>query len=256
MTRGSRKNVLDWTSQSRFLPEFLALVKPIECRVSASSIWQPIGHSAPREARLEHFSPAAIPGHVAWPTLRSWWLQHTAGANTPNWDIALSCEIEGRPGLILVEAKANVPELSSAGKSVTVNASQKSQSNHTHIANAIAEARDGLAALLPYVAIDRDRHYQLSNRLAFGWKLASLGIPTVLVYLGFTGDQGIRDVGMPIADDEHWQSCLREHLAPVCSPEVLDAPLHVGPARLWVLARSRPVLEESEPLRIQGPSAA
>ncbi len=43
--------------------------------------------------------------------LRKWWLVHERGANTPNWDIAAGCEIEGKTGVILVEAKANVPEL-------------------------------------------------------------------------------------------------------------------------------------------------
>jgi hypothetical protein len=240
MPRGSRKHVLDWTSQPRFLPELLQLVQPVECRITASSIWQPLGHNAPQEARLDVFGPAAMPGHPAWPALCSWWLRHPVGANTPNWDIALSCEVEGRPGLILVEAKANVPELSASGKPLTRSASSNSAANHEHISMAISDAKAGLTPLLPFVEIHRDRHYQLSNRLAFAWKLASLGIPTVLVYLGFTGDEGIRDVGAPLASDQHWQSLFREHLGAVCAPEILERPMNVGSAHFWVLARSRP----------------
>jgi hypothetical protein len=33
-----------------------------------------------------------------------------------------------------------------------------------------------------------DSHYQLANRLASAYKVASAGIPVVLLYLGFTGD--------------------------------------------------------------------
>src|SRR4051812_25503809 len=69
MTRGSRKHVLDWTDQPRFVPEHLGMVKPVECRVTVSSVWQPMGNSAPRAARLEQFGPAAIPQHPAWPAL-------------------------------------------------------------------------------------------------------------------------------------------------------------------------------------------
>ena len=115
MPRGSRKHVLDWTDQPRFLPELLGLVRPVSCKVNADSIWQPLGNEAPSEAQLEQFGPRAYPKHPAWPVLTTWWLRHARGAKTPNWDIALSCEVEGQPGLILVEAKANIPELSEAG---------------------------------------------------------------------------------------------------------------------------------------------
>jgi hypothetical protein len=247
MRRGSRKHVLDWTSQSRFVPELLAMLLPVRCCVTAASMWMPMGHSSPREARLERFGAQALPGHPAWPALIAWWLRHPAGANTPNWDIALSCDVEGQPGLVLVEAKANVPELGTSGKPLAASASRHSADNHERIDDAIREARDGLAASLPSVSIDRNRHYQLSNRVAYGWKLASLGIPTVLLYLGFTGDEGIRDAGEPFKDDDHWQQVFREHLRGVCPLEILNGPVQVGPARLWVLSRSRPALELSGP---------
>lgn len=134
MYRGSRKHVLDWTDQPRFLPELLQLVQPVSCRVTADSIWQPMGTDAPNEARLEQFGPQAFPLSPAWSTISTWWLKHARGANTPNWDIALSCDVEGTPGLVLVEAKANVPELSEAGKPADRAASQSSQDNHARIA--------------------------------------------------------------------------------------------------------------------------
>ena len=43
--------------------------------------------------------------------LRCWWLAAKGRANTPNWDIASTCTIKGKPGLLLVEAKAHVSEL-------------------------------------------------------------------------------------------------------------------------------------------------
>lgn len=195
--------------------------------------------------RLEPFGAEAIPGHPACPALMAWWLRHSARANTPNWDLALSCELEGQPGLVLVEAKANVPELSTSGKPLDATASRRSAENHERIDAAIREARGGLAASLPSVSIGRDRHYQLSNRLAHGWKLASLGISTVLLYLGFTGGEGIRDAGEPFKDEGHWQQVFREHLQGVCPLEILNAPVQVGPTRFWVLSRSRPTLEQS-----------
>jgi hypothetical protein len=58
----------------------------------------PMGYRCPDEARLESFGPIALPGLKVWQDLPTWWLRHTKGANTPNWDIALSCEVEGQDG--------------------------------------------------------------------------------------------------------------------------------------------------------------
>jgi hypothetical protein len=244
MARGSRKHVLDWTNRPTFVSELIELVKPVNCRVTAESQWQPRGHSAPAEARLDRFGPRVLPA-APWGELKSWWLKHPRRANTPNWDIALSCEVEGHPGLILVEAKANVPELSHYGKPRARGTSKNSTENHQHIGSAIRAARDALKRSIPDVAIERDRYYQLSNRIAFSWKLASLGIPTVLVYLGFVGDVGIKYVGAPFSDAEHWHRTFRKHLQEVCPVTILDAPVHTGNASFWVLSRTLPVLEHS-----------
>jgi hypothetical protein len=245
MYRGSRKHILDWVEQPRFLPELLDLALPVECRVSGQSQWLPMGYRMTAEARLDTFGPRALPDNSAWQTIRSWWLQHERGANTPNWDIALSCDVEDRPGLILVEAKANEPELSEAGKGCDASSSQASRDNHARIATAINEARHALEPQLPGICIARDSHYQLSNRIAFAWKLASLGIPTVLIYLGFTADVGITDVGTPFSDDAHWSRIFEAHLRQVCPSPLVGRSVDAGPACFWLLARSRAVLEPS-----------
>jgi hypothetical protein len=107
--------VLDWTDRPQFSVELLQLVAPVDCRLTARSQWMPQGYRSPDEARLETFGPKVVPETETWSNLRTWWLAHERGANTPNWDIAASCEIDEKPGLILIEAKANLPELSIAG---------------------------------------------------------------------------------------------------------------------------------------------
>jgi hypothetical protein len=186
-----------------------------------------------------------MPGHPAWPRIRSWWLKHEAGANTPNWDIALSCDVEGNAGLILVEAKANCPELSGAGKRQAEHASADSEENHKQIAAAIEEARSHLAVDYPEIFISAASHYQLSNRVAFAWKLATLGIPVVLMYLGFCGDTGIANIGDPFQDEPHWKRIFQKHVSAVWPGAVYDTPLRTGGAPFWFLARSRPVLGSS-----------
>lgn len=247
MYRGSRKHVLDWTDRAEFAVELLQLVAPVECRISASSQWMPRGRTAPEEARLDTFGPRALPHSQAWSALRTWWLAHDRGANTPNWDIAATCEIEGTPGLILVEAKANVPELSASGKSLEATPSATSGANHRRIGSAIQEACDALRQVSPSIAISRDSHYQLSNRVAFAWKLASLGIPTVMVYLGFVGDSGIADAGAPFTDAAHWETCFTQYAASTVPKDLFEHRLECGAAAAWLLVRTRPVHEASGP---------
>ena len=243
--RGSRKHVLDWTARREFVVELLQMIAPVDACISRESTWMPRGYRSPDEARLESFGPEVLPEHRAWKILRDWWLAHERGANTPNWDIAVGCDIAGSPGLVLVEAKANVPELGQGGKLVGSDASASSQENHRRIGQAIDEACAALRRISDATAISRDSHYQLSNRLAFAWKLASLGIPTVLVYLGFIGDDGIRDVGQPFRDDSHWRRVFADYIRPVAPQELFERRLECGAAPAWFLVRSRPVLSTS-----------
>lgn len=252
--RGSRKHVLDWTTTPDFGAELIKLLEPVRCELTSASRWQPMGRAHPAEARLSRFGPATMP-HVDWSGFAQWWLEH--GGSTPTWDIAMQCNVEGKPGFVLVEAKANLPELSKGGKSLSKSqpgnprseaSLARSIDNHERIGEAIAEARGCLAAHIPGIAIDRDKHFQLSNRIAFAWKLASMGIPTVLLYLGFTGDEGIRDAGEPFADDEHWQRAFRNYLSSVCSPTALERTIEVKEGKMWMLVRSKRRLVDS-PMR-------
>ena len=246
MFRGSRKHVLDWTSRPEFCVELLQLLTPVEARITARSNWMPKGHGASDEARLETFGPKIIPGGTIWSDLQRWWLASERGATTPNWDIAVGCEIEGEPGLVLVEAKANDRELNVAGKAIDLAASPPSVQNHERIGEAINQVCGELRRLSASTAISRDTHYQLSNRVAFAWKLASLGIPTVLVYLGFLGDQGIDNVGLPFTDSAHWSKVFAAYADSVVPPDLFERRLDCGPAPTWFLVRSRSVLESSE----------
>ena len=127
--RGSRKHIPDWCEHSRFLPELLALVAPTRARVGPEARWLPTGYRCPDEAVLDEFGPVVLPRITTWVTLKAWWLKHSKGANTPNWDLALACEIEGEPGLVLVEAKAHDAELKEEGKTPVQANSQNSADN-------------------------------------------------------------------------------------------------------------------------------
>ncbi len=246
MTRGSRKHILDWTSRSDFLVEFMELIDLSDCALSYPAVWQPKGYSEPDEACLDDSGDQFIEGKNYWNDLAAWWLVHRGRANKPNWDLVVTCDIAGMPGLALVEAKAHDRELDWGGKRLYFGASAKSAENHEHIGKAIAEASVALSKIVPGVNISRDSHYQLANRLAYSWKIASMGIPVILVYLGFTGDVGIRDVGTPLQDHTHWEAIMHTYTAGVLPDQFVDRSLHCGKSHMRMLVRSRPVLEQSE----------
>ncbi len=116
--RGSRKHVLDWVTQPGFRAELNSMVAGSGVIIGLNDRYMPTGFSEAGavEAQLHRFGPAALPSAIDWSELNRWWLAAPHGANTPNWDLAATAALNGKPALVLVEAKANVPELSADGK--------------------------------------------------------------------------------------------------------------------------------------------
>jgi hypothetical protein len=236
--RGSRPRCVlladgDREKTARRLTE-LAGIPGVE--VSMEDRWMPFGRPVPvpgggwvmapaEEARLDQPNP--LIGEDIRRVLRRWWLAIPDNANTPNWDFASSCSIFGRLGLMLVEAKAHFNEFDLGGKSLPDTAN--GWRNHIRIGRAIADASAGLQAATGRLwAISRDRHYQASNRFAFGWKLASLGIPVVLVWLGFLDAGEMSDRGPVIPSLDAWREGVRRYCKGLVDDLVWEEPISVG----------------------------
>ncbi len=135
----------------------------------------PKGLANPREIELDK-EKIRINGSIDYcTTLNKWWLEKSA--RTPVWDLVCKAEIDGLPGVILVEAKAHNNELH---KENDKTGSEKGSANYKRIKKALELVNEKYNYNL-----SPDTHYQLSNRIAWSIKLASLGIPVVLIYLGF-----------------------------------------------------------------------
>lgn len=188
-----------------------ALVAPF-ATVSPGDRWMPQGFADPAEAELDKAGRLLDSTRRAW--LGDWWLPAThRGARTPNFDIASTCTIQGAPGLLLVEAKAHEQELvkEAVGRRLEADASDERKASHPTIGAAIEAARVGLAAATSLRwQISRDSHYQISNRFAWSWKLAELGIPVVLVYLGFLAAHEMSDQGRPLVTADEWTGLVMD----------------------------------------------
>ena len=185
--------------------------------VSPNHFWMPRGKPVKTgkewdkgpaaEARLDRDARFVAP--EVRRQLFDWWLE-IVPANTPNWDVASRCKIEGREGLLLVEAKAHSNELSNAGKPKprTVNGWK----NHEQIGSAIEQAQAGLGCVAGESwGLSRDSHSQLSNRFAWSWKLAAIGVPVVLLYLGFLNAEDMAQDGEPFRLEGDWARALKDH---------------------------------------------
>jgi hypothetical protein len=221
--RGSKPRChwLTHGGSDRVAAQLSALADPW-ATVSPADCWMPEGFEAPEEPQL-HRALRLLDADICR-QLGEWWLppdrQH---ATTPNFDIASTCMIDGAPGLLLVEAKAHDEELKkeAVGRILLEDASEDRRASHGTIGDAIEAARRGLSnATSSQWQISRDSHYQISNRFAWAWKLTELGLPVVVIYLGFLNALEMDDRGKPFGTHAEWESLVRDHSKSLFPDEV------------------------------------
>ena len=183
--RGSRPRCVLLTDgrAERVAERLTRVVGRAEVVISSGDCWQPQGTSDVREAQLNkrlEGGAVLVPDRVRR-ELGKWWLAKDAGrSGTPHWDIVSTCTISGQAGVLLVEAKAHSKELSSRDKCGATLVNRK------QIENALEEANAGLRKVGGGSwRLSAEHHFQLANRFAWSWKLATFGVPVVLLYLGF-----------------------------------------------------------------------
>lgn len=169
--------------------------------------------------------------------ITDWWLAARERPMTPNWDIASRCTVGSKSGLLLVEAKAHHAELKEDGKPLGKDASEGSKKNHERIGKAICEASSGLEKAMHGWNLRCDSHYQLANRFAWAWKLASMGVPVVLVYLGFQNAKEMSDHGEPFVDCADWSRVMLGHSRNIVPERAWGRELKIGDSTIKPLIR-------------------
>lgn len=224
-TAGSRPRCVSWMHGERqaVSERLTRLVNYPGVVVAPESQWMPRGIpiqnpdgiwdvSPAEEAKLDQ--PNDLIAECESQQLANWWLEHAGNANTPNLDIASTCMVYGRNGILIVEAKAHVGELmgEEKGKQLKNNASDRSFDNHLKIGRAIADAaaRFQRSTGQP-CAISRDMCYQMSNRFALASKLTEMGYAVVLVYLGFLNAHEMQDGRTLLTSERQWAEAVAKH---------------------------------------------
>lgn len=230
--RGSRARCLKLTEGScqEVAARLSELIVPFGRVEAGRDFWMPCGAGQPEEAKLGEC--ARFLGDKERKLITSWWLTVPRRANTPNWDLASSATIDGSRGFVLVEAKAHGAELHIDGKN------SGRLENHERIGAAIQEASTALNQVTAGWNLSRDKHYQLANRFAWSWKVATLGYPVILVYLGFLKADEMGDIGEPFADSGAWEKKVRQHAAGIVPDKIWGEKLVLGKGSLRPLIRS------------------
>lgn len=153
-----------------------------------------------------------------------------------------TCTIDGKRGILLIEAKAHEKELNdeSHGKILDKKkASEDTIRNHIKIGEAIKEANDEIKKQFPEISISRNNCYQLSNRVASAWWLANEGIPVVLMYLGFLDCQDMNDGKNKLLNSpEDWEDCFLNHAKQVGVNSIINKWVDCGESKFITICRS------------------
>jgi len=235
--KGSRLRCLLLTHRSKvdMAKFFNSLVTPAAV-VTNEIGWAPRGFLHPDEAKIGETSGFLTDDQRG--DITNWWLTKPGRANTPNWDLVCKCMVGDRPGLILVEAKAHENEMKSRD-----DISAAKGENAASIAKALSQATAGWNAMMPGFNLMANSHYQLSNRFAFAWKLATMKIPVILVYLGFLDADEMS--GRKLRDHAQWRKCVVDRSKGVIPAEAWDRTFDIDGTPLTVLIRSAKVRIEA-----------
>lgn len=172
--RGSLKWIQRLTgSESTLLSDGIraSLNLPASWRADWKSPVQEDGYAEYRDAAFLEL--LGLDAHID--ALRSFW-----PSGGPQWD-ALGVSNDG--GVVLLEAKAHVPELVS-------HCAAEAESSLNKIRDAFAQAKRGFGAT--DAADWMSPYYQYANRLAHLWLLRSRGVDARMVFLYFVGDAEMR----------------------------------------------------------------
>lgn len=218
--------------------------------VSAKDNWMPLGFKNVTEAQL-HKTPDLFDDDKLCQTLESWWLAVTNhNPTTPNWDIASSCTIDGKRGLLLVETKAHQKELKQNDR-----CGAKNKFNYDRIGEAIGEAKNGLNKIQDGWNLSHKSHYQLCNRFAWSWKLATLGIPVALVYLGFLNANEMENPkdkkDWIFKDAQSWKSAVHKYAKGFVPVNVWGGKLMINDVPIYPIIHSKEI--ELEPIELSSP---
>ncbi len=216
--KGSKKHILSLIDDKEFIEKMNTLLVGTNTILENKNSIFPKSFDIPNEKTLSTFLRDVWKNKELGNEFTRWWIEF--GSRTPQWDIISKCKINGTDGILLVEAKAHKSEIT-GDKGKKIENEPKKIKNHNHIKAAINKANESINELndSANLKLNIDVCYQLSNRVASTWWLASHNIPVTLIYLGFLNDNYFKD---KFQSDKDWQNCFEKHTKTVGVQTILN----------------------------------
>lgn len=221
--RGSYRHMLDFASAHNFREVMNGFLSGTDSILAKADHRHPCGRSNKHEwteCELEdHLKRYPLPEYSGLD--RRWWIAYKG--SRPTWDLVSHIEVDGKPGLLLVEAKAHFDEMDEKNtKSPADLKNERSVANDLSIRLRLAESNLALTQMgLGEFHLSADHDYQLSNRVAYLHKIASDGVPAVLMYLGWIESPDWLTDAFP--DSSAWERAVKTHFTRVGPAEFIGS---------------------------------
>lgn len=171
---------------------------------------------------------------------QKWWTPY--GGKPPTYDLLCTFGPVGYEGIICVEAKAWEGELKEPRPKRSSSNPERRAANSRCIHCRIVDALSAIwGEHHPAPDWDGDR-YQLYNRLAWGHRLAELGVDVVIMYLGFADDQCWPKHAI---EGDKWRGIVRCFADGVLPPNYVNSPHRYGRGTFWFRTETTPVPDSS-----------
>lgn len=232
--KGSQSAMIELINSDDFLDKLKEIVDDDSIEFSKNEKFKPISKEKPKEGELKDFLINTEWSELA-NNIGNWWLGiQKANLRTPNWDFISTCTINGKKGLLLIEAKAHWNELTND------HCSSNSKNNREKIETAINQAKDDInnKNIVPPISISIDNYYQLSNRIAHSWWLASQGVPVILLYLGFLNCSDMQDNVKVFTSDLDWKNCFNQYSSKVGIDNLIGKSIDCNKSEFKLICRS------------------
>lgn len=238
--KGSKTAMVKLVKSNDFINNINDLIKIDGVSITTKDVSSPNAQIPSKEVTLSTFLRQNFDQKKAV-AITDWWIKH--GTATPKWDLISTCTIDGKRGILLVEAKAHHGELKKDKKLLKKDASIETEQNHEQIYNVIDNVKKQLNYKISDITISRDKCYQFSNRVAHAWWLANQGIPVVLLYLGFLKVDDLNENNKKpkyklFTSHEKWKTCFEEHTKLVGASELIDKTIDCGESSFITICRS------------------
>uniref|UniRef100_UPI00404A6732 hypothetical protein n=1 Tax=Flavobacterium sp. TaxID=239 RepID=UPI00404A6732 len=233
--KGSKTAMVKLVKSNDFINIINDLLENSEATITSEDVSFPNVRIPNKEVTLSTFIRQNFDAKKAT-NLTKWWIKH--GTATPKWDLISTCTIDGKRGILLVEAKAHKGELKKDKKLLKKGSSIETEQNHEHIESVIDDVKKQLKNEIIDIAISRDNCYQFSNRVAHSWWLANQGIPVVLLYLGFLNVDDMENKYKIFKTHKDWEDCFIRHTKMVEAVGLIDRTVNCGASSFKMICRS------------------